>query len=49
MDASTEDRIVLDDVEQIEPVEALWRDGSTGGNDTDGATPNGYEDFFRRF
>ena len=46
---ASEDRIVLDDVEQIEPVEALWRDGSSGNGATDGATPNGYEDFFRRF
>jgi hypothetical protein len=48
-DAASEDRIVLDDVEQIEPVEALWRNGSSGDGATDGGTPNGYEDFFRRF
>lgn len=49
VDAASEDRIVLDDVEQIEPVEALWRDGSSGDGATHGATTNGYEDFFRRF
>jgi hypothetical protein len=49
VDAGSEDRFVLDDVEQIEPVEALWRDGSSAGGAPDGATPNGYEDFFRRF
>lgn len=49
VDVGSEDRIVLDDVEQIEPVEALWRDGSSRDGAPDEATPNGYEDFFRRF
>lgn len=49
VEASREGRILLDDVEQIEPVEALWRDGPSGDGATDGATPSGYEDFFRRF
>lgn len=52
-DVDEDDGIVLEDVEQIEPVEQLWRgvsagDGATDGA-ADGATANGYEDFFRRF
>ena len=52
-DVDEDDLIVLEDVEQIEPVEQLWRGSSPGGEATDGAadgaTANGYEDFFRRF
>lgn len=47
--AAGEDRLVLEDVEVIEPVEARWPERSAGDGATEGATANGYEDYFRRF
>jgi hypothetical protein len=44
-DANLDD-IVLDGVEQIEPVERLHPRETGGG---DGSTSSGYDDYFRRF